>query len=421
MRRERPTALEGAGDAVERAGRRALREPRRPLEDRALLLAGERRLHRAPGAPEQRHRGSDRAEGRQEAGEPPDRPPQRVPFGVLGVDLARGQPAQQVGDRVVAPARTGEHPLPVVVVGQRLEGARELERGTGLAAGVRLAGAQELEILDGRRRRCGLRPGGRDVEAAVVVAAAHARLAPGLGVRGLDSVAVGEARDERGRQRVEHRGEELGGARIARAVDQLETAEEQQALLELRDRQPVVDPEERVGEGVREPSFPEPGDQRGEVPAQRLDLPMVGLVDAPDQDVDRRAILEKLCRHFARNEDAGQVGDLERAVDRVVVGEGHEVHPPVARDPVDVVGLGEALRRADPLEVPLAGAVGALAVDVQVAATDHLRPPGRVAPIRVQFRVARRRAGDRAGAPARQRGPGRALSPRGHTGSRRRG
>ena len=69
---------------------------------------------------------------------------------------------------------------------------------------------------------------------------------------------------------------------------------------------------------------------------------------------------------FSRSWSIGQVGDLERALDAVVVRDGDEVHALDLAPAVDIERLGEAFRRADTTQEPFGGAIGVFGVDVKV-------------------------------------------------------
>ena len=50
-------------------------------------------------------------------------------------------------------------------------------------------------------------------------------------------------------------------------------------------------------------------------------------------------------RQLLGDEDVGKVGELQRAVDRVVIGDRHEVHPAPLGELIDLLGRGGALGR----------------------------------------------------------------------------
>ena len=73
--------------------------------------------------------------------------------------------------------------------------------------------------------------------------------------------------------------------------------------------------------------------------------------DPEAQDVHGLGLAVEVRGQLLRDERAGQVGDRERAVDRVVVGDRHEVHAAALGELVDLVrrsrALGESERTLD--------------------------------------------------------------------------
>ena len=190
-----------------------------------------------------------------------------------------------------------------------------------LAAGGDAAGADVFEEV--RRGRGGGRAGERpaDVDAGVVVAAADRDAAVGVDV---------------------DRGRHVQFAR-ARAVARLPDREELSqpaAMAALQRRCDGV-------EGVRQRADDA---ARVEVLGTRLDVAGVGLQppvvvgrDGVAQHVDRLRLAAEAHRQLLRDEGVGQVGELERAVDRVVVGDRHEVHAAPLRELIDLVRRRRAL------------------------------------------------------------------------------
>ena len=95
---------------------------------------------------------------------------------------------------------------------------------------------------------------------------------------------------------------------------------------------------------------------------------MLLLVQAPHADVDALAGLREIRFHFFTDEEILHVGVLveqvERAVDRVVVGEGDVRHPPLFGDAVDVFGRVVAVAGVGAAEV-LEDREAAVAVQVR--------------------------------------------------------
>jgi hypothetical protein len=84
------------------------------------------------------------------------------------------------------------------------------------------------------------------------------------------------------------------------------------------------------------------GDQLADVAPQPLDLAVLLFVQPPHADMDALAGLGEIRFHLFTDEEILQVGVLvqqvERTVDRVVIGQGDVRHPPFFRDAIDVLG-----------------------------------------------------------------------------------
>ena len=59
---------------------------------------------------------------------------------------------------------------------------------------------------------------------------------------------------------------------------------------------------------------------------ESLDLHMLAFRDSPDQNRDAATILREEGRHRFADEDPGQVRYFQTSLDRVIIGEGEEVH-----------------------------------------------------------------------------------------------
>ena len=107
-------------------------------------------------------------------------------------------------------------------------------------------------------------------------------------------------------------------------------------------------------------------EERLEVAPPGLEGLVLPLVEAEDVDVELPPAVEE-DRHLLAHEGVGQVGEREGPLDRVVVGERHEVHPPPPRPVVDLERVGIALP-PDVLQHRDLRAARVPGVDVQVAA-----------------------------------------------------
>ncbi len=248
-----------------------------------------------------------------------------------------------------------------------VEAVREDEGRAGGAAGVAVAGTDGgEEVFDGAGAARDGGPGLAGVHAAVVIGAAGEGFAPGLGVRGGEAVAIGELVDFRGGEGAEDEGGGVAEEAVAQAVEALEVAEEEDELLEVRGGEFVVEAMERVRDGVGELLLREVGLEVEDVFAQALELGVLRLAQAPDEDVDGAAVFGEVGGDLLAEEDAGAIGDLEAAVDGVVVGEGDEIHAARPERIVEVAGLGVAGGKAGAAEEPFRRARAVAGVEMEI-------------------------------------------------------
>ncbi len=223
---------------------------------------------------------------------------------------------------------------------------RPLGGGALLAPGRRAPGADVGERVGPRRRGRCLGVGAPDVDARVVVAAAH----PGAAVR-LDV-------DRRGR--IELRG--------AGAVAHLPDLEELGQPAPVADGQRRPHGVERVRERARDLVLVEVRSAPLDVARALLQPRVVVGRDAEAEDVDRLRLAAEPRGELLRHEGVGPVGERERAVDRVVVGERDEVHAPALGQRVGLLGRRRALGQPErPLDAE-PRALRGRRVDVQVEA-----------------------------------------------------
>ena len=190
-----------------------------------------------------------------------------------------------------------------------------------------------------------------------------------------------------------------------RAVLHLEHVEEREHRLE-EDLGGLAHPvrlEEVVG-GVEEVLGPEVVDELEDAPALPVDDGVLLPGQVEDVDVDPVAGLREPGLHLDRDEEVREVGvailEPQAPFDRVVVGEGDEVHSAGLREPVDLLRVVVGVVAVGRLEVLEDGSVG---VDVEVGP--------------------RKREGGRRGRPLGPRSPGvfghrAGVSPAGGPGSR---
>ena len=308
---------------------------------------------------------------------PRDEEPRRQPLDAPARGRIRRwfeEPLEELADerRFAATRCTGcpvfaEEAVLIIAVGNVVEGVAHQHAAAAGAVRFVLAAAeeaQELADVGGRRR---LRERAGRVGPAMVVAAGRERLRPGTRPVRLNALAVGHLGDHLGREVLQDRPQQISRAPVARAVDQLEPRKEQQQPLELVDRQPPVDAKEHVGHGTDDVFAHQVFLEAINVRPQFLDHAELLFVDARDEHVDLGAVFGEVGRDFVGDERARQMGDLQRALDTVVVGDGDEVHARLPGVAVDVERFDERFRRADAAEKPFAGPVRVFAMDVKIA------------------------------------------------------
>jgi hypothetical protein len=159
----------------------------------------------------------------------------------------------------------------------------------------------------------------------VVVGAADSGTAVGVDVDGGGSVELGRARAVAHLPRAEEVGESAPVPRGQRRRDGVERMRERAGDLVLV---------QVGGDGL-------------DVAGVRLQPVVVVRRDAVDEHVDRLRLAVELRRQLLRDEHARPVGDLQHPVDRVVVGDRHEVHPAPFGEGVDLLRRRRALRQPE--------------------------------------------------------------------------
>ena len=83
-----------------------------------------------------------------------------------------------------------------------------------------------------------------------------------------------------------------------------------------------------------------------EIRTELLDLPVLGLSDAPDEQRDLHPVFRKSRGNRLADETSRQVTDLQTSLDRVIVREGDEIHPGSTESYMEFAGIGNAGRNA---------------------------------------------------------------------------
>ena len=118
----------------------------------------------------------------------------------------------------------------------------------------------------------------------------------------------------------------LAQERVPQTVDALEMFEEQNQPLKMRALQFSVDAVKGMSDGVCDFRALQIPLQRKNVIANDHDIVVLFLRDAPDQDVDLAGVLRKISCDLLADKSVGQIANCETAIDRVVIGDGDEIH-----------------------------------------------------------------------------------------------
>ena len=150
-------------------------------------------------------------------------------------------------------------------------------------------------------------------------------------------------------------------------------AEEQEQALQVAAGEFLIQPVERVGHGVREVLLRQVFLQIVDILPLPLDLAVLRLIQAPDQEVDLAAVFGKKRADLLGKEDAGKLGDLHAALDGIVIGDGDEIHTAIPERFVKGARSGVAVRHVKAAQEPLRGTGAEAGVDVKIDLGSHER------------------------------------------------
>lgn len=128
----------------------------------------------------------------------------------------------------------------------------------------------------------------------------------------------------------------------------------------------VVDGIQRMGRDGQDLRLAQVACQVEDVLAQPLDFAVLGLVDVQSQHMDLAAAVWKVGGDLFADEDIAQMGDLEGALDAVMIGNRDMAHAPALGDLIELQRFGEAFGAADLFQDPLAGPLGVLGMDMDI-------------------------------------------------------
>ena len=141
---------------------------------------------------------------------------------------------------------------------------------------------------------------------------------------------------------------------------------EQHQLFDVGRIEPVIEAVERMRDGVRELLRREVALQLVDILPHRLDFPMLALIESPNEHVHLAPVLGKARPNLFAEKDAGAIRDFEAAIDPIVIGERHAIHPALAQLIVERARLGIALRQSDATEQPFRCAVTVAGVEMEI-------------------------------------------------------
>ena len=161
-----------------------------------------------------------------------------------------------------------------------------------------------------------------------------------------------------------HRREEADGT----PVDPLEMTEEQRQTHQVSRTKLVGKTLEGHGNSMDDSG---PGKillEFVDVRPELLNLAVLGFGYTPDEQRDAHPVLGECRRHRLTQEDTPLTGNLKTPVNRVVIGEGDEVHPGKAELGKQLLGVRDTRRNGEPAKQPLRGAEAVSCVEMEVCA-----------------------------------------------------
>ncbi len=141
---------------------------------------------------------------------------------------------------------------------------------------------------------------------------------------------------------------------------------QQQQLFEMDFREPAVYGKEGMGQRMANFRLIQIRDQFKDILATLLNVQVLGLGDVISQNMHFAAILGKTGGDFLADEGIRKVGDLQAALQGVVVRDGDQAHPLIPQRVVNVPWFGVAFRTADLPQYPLRWMPGVLGVHMQI-------------------------------------------------------
>ena len=103
------------------------------------------------------------------------------------------------------------------------------------------------------------------------------------------------------------------------------------------------------------------------------DLAVLRFGQAPDEQIYFAWILREISRNLLADKSIGIRRKREAALDRVVIGDGDEIHPGLFGAGVKLVRIGVAIGEIEPAKDPILGSIAEFRMQMKVAAAHAVR------------------------------------------------
>src|SRR6266480_1918824 len=141
---------------------------------------------------------------------------------------------------------------------------------------------------------------------------------------------------------------------------------EQNQALEMRGFEFAVDAVKRMRDRVDNFSALQIALQRKNIVPDNDDIIVLLFSNAPHQDVNLAGVLRKISRDLLADERVRQIADRQTTVDRVVIGDGDEIHPALDQLSMELARVGIGVGKIKPAEKPFFRARAEAGVNVKI-------------------------------------------------------
>src|SRR5438552_426565 len=141
---------------------------------------------------------------------------------------------------------------------------------------------------------------------------------------------------------------------------------EQNQALEMRGFELAIDAVERMRHRMGDFSALQIALQRKNIVPDNDDIVVLLFSNAPHQDVNLAGVLWKISGDLLADERVGQIADRQTTVDRVVIGDGDEIHPALDQLSMEFARVGIGVGKIKPAEKPFFRARAETGVNVKV-------------------------------------------------------